>query len=165
MNNQKCPYICGPLTDLDEGLRDSAMDFYEAIANLTLHVGPRAFVPHEHFGRRAFVSPECFDPTRDPDPSPTEVDGVERRQITQLTSVLIVVALAPTWGGGIEVEMARASGVPVIILCEKEKLEKRLISRLLRGNPAVRQIITYVNQDDTLQQLKAVLEELIPPTL
>jgi len=41
--------------------------------------------------------------------------------VCEETSLLIVVAITPSWGGGIEVEMANKDHVPAIILCEKEK--------------------------------------------
>jgi CheY-like chemotaxis protein len=69
--------------------------------------------------------------------------------------------VAPSWGGGIEVEMAHEHAIPVLILCEKEKLERRLISRLLRGNPAVRHIITYTSEDEALQKLQSALNDTL----
>lgn len=75
--------------------------------------GVRAFVPHEH-----------FDPIRHTKFTPREVDEVERERVCKRTSILVVAAIAPSWGGGIEVEMANRSGVPVLILCERDKLKK-----------------------------------------
>jgi len=140
----KTAYICGPLTELDLGDKIYARRFYELIADLYQRItGVRAFVPHEH----------C-DPVVHVDLKPSEVDAIERKQVCELTSVMVVVALAPSWGGGIEVEMANHSGVPVVVLCEQEKLASRGISRLLRGNPAVKLIISYKDELSALSALE-----------
>lgn len=140
MENDKIPYVCGPLTELPIGIQESVKSFYEQIADLCEEqINRRAFVPHEH-----------FDPVKHADFLSKDVDRAERKQVCGRTSLLIVVAIAPSWGGGIEVEMAYRSNVPVLILCEKGKK----ISRLLRGNPAVAEIIYYDSSTDALRKLK-----------
>jgi len=111
----------------------------------------RAFVPHEH-----------FDPIRHRNFTPADVDRAERVQVCKKTTFLVVVAVEPTWGGGIEVEMAYRSDVPVLLLCPREKLEARRVSRLLRGNPAVVHTIAYDDDTDALAQLRSKLAELLP---
>ena len=145
--SDKIPYICGPLTELPEKEQEAVKVFYSRIADICESaIGKRAFVPHEH-----------FDPIKHPDFSPSEVDATERRQVCELTSVLVVVAIAPSWGGGIEVEMANRSGVPVVVLHKKDKK----VSRLLRGNPAVREIIIYEDEKEALNILENKLKDLI----
>ncbi|MEK7681025.1 MAG: hypothetical protein AAB348_03200 [Patescibacteria group bacterium] len=152
------PYICYALTELRPEKRDAAKAFYVRVAETCEKVlGIRGFVPHEH-----------YDPVAHANFTPHEVDEAERRQVCERTSVVIVVALAPSWGGGIEVEMANRYSIPVIILCEKWKLEERKISRLLLGNPAVRLVIAFRNEDDALEQLADALRRLIlkqPPVI
>jgi len=144
------PYICYALTELAPETREQAKAFYVRVADACeATIGVRGFVPHEH-----------FDPIKHANYTPSDVDGAERRQVCENTSIVIVVALAPSWGGGIEVEMANRSGVPVIILCKKEQLEKRLVSRLLRGNPAVRQVIAFQTEEDAVSQLSVALREV-----
>ncbi|SRR5258706_6380668 len=144
----KVPYVCGPLTELSSDEQKSVKDFYQHIADVCEKtIGARAFVPHEH-----------YDPIKHASYTPQDVDKAERHQVCNLTSVLIVVAIAPSWGGGIEVEMANKNNVPVIVLCEKDKLENRKISRLLRGNPAVKDIISYTNEDEGLEKLQSSLK-------
>lgn len=145
----KVPYVCGPLTELFPDEQKSVKQFYQHIADICEKtIGVRAFVPHEH-----------YDPIKHAAYTPQDVDKAERHQVYNLTSLLIVVAVAPSWGGGIEVEMANQSGVPVVIICEKDKLENRKISRLLRGNPAVRDIITYTREDEALKKLQSILRD------
>ncbi len=148
--NDHVAYVCGPLTELLPDERNRTKKFYERIADVCETVlGMRAFVPHEH-----------FDPISRPDPTPYEVDEKERHQVCVCTSHLIVVPLAPSWGGGIEVEMAYRNGVPVILLCDEKRLRAKQISRLLRGNPGVRSEISYTNEEDALSQLASVLQDM-----
>ncbi|MDD2757786.1 MAG: hypothetical protein PHD72_00210 [Patescibacteria group bacterium] len=148
----KRPYICGPLTELPPEKQGPTKEFYVRVAELCYYVlGVRGFVPHEH-----------YDPVAHANFTPQDVDKAERRQVCKRTSVLIVVPLAPSWGGGIEVEMARQSNVPALVLCEKEKLERRLISRLLRGNPAVVGVISYEGELNMAWQLAHALDQLFP---
>lgn len=136
----KPAYVCGPLTELPPDVQAKAKLFYERIADVCHSaLGVRAFVPHEH-----------YDPIKHANFSPGEVYAAERRQIKENTGVLIVVAsFGPSWGGGIEVDMADEAGIPEVILCQ----EGKNISRLLRGVPAVADIIYYKNECEALSIL------------
>ncbi len=146
----KAAYICGPLTELPIDEQVQVKLLYEQVGAACEEVlGVPSFVPHQH-----------YDPIRNASATPGEVDSSERKQVCTLTSVLVVLPVAPSWGGGIEVEMARQSNVPVVLLCEKTKLEARKISRLLRGNPAVKSIVAYNSEDESLELLKTELRNL-----
>ncbi|MFA4998853.1 MAG: hypothetical protein WC514_02425 [Candidatus Paceibacterota bacterium] len=141
--NDKVPYICGPLTELPLKRQISVKRFYESIANAwERKFGKRPFVPHEH-----------YDPQKHAHYTPAQVYEAEREQVCERTSLLIVVAVGPSWGGGIEVEMAYESDVPAAILCEREKLRQRKISRLLRGNPAIKYTIDYESEEEAIREL------------
>lgn len=149
MGERKSVYICGPLTELLPEEQQRVKNFYVKLADACEKItGVRAFVPHEH-----------YDPIKQANYTPQQVDQGERTQVCEKTSLVAVVAIAPSWGGGIEVEMANRTGVPVIILCEKEKLEQRKISRLLRGNPAVVSIIIYTSEEEAIEKLKEELKK------
>jgi len=151
MENKKTVYVCGALTEVPAEQKEEVKRFYEKTADLCEKVtGIRGFVPHEH-----------YDPVLHANWTPSQVDESERRQVCELSSCLIAVALFPSWGSGIEVEMANAKNIPIILLCPKEKLEKRLISRLLRGNPAVKAIISYDDDDYAMQQLEIELKKAL----
>jgi hypothetical protein len=148
----KSAYVCGPLTDLAPEQQGLAKAFYEAIGDLcTRATGTKAFVPHKH-----------FDPVKAPNFTPQEVDAAEREQVCNWTSVLIVVPVAPSWGGGIEVEMAYQNGVPIILLCEVRQLADRKVSRLLRGNPGIRDVISYYTMEEGLADLEVALRCILP---
>lgn len=152
MENQdgKCPYVCGALTELPKRRQEELKNFYSKIADVCGEVlGVRAFVPHEH-----------YDPIKNASYTPEDVDRAERRQVCELTNLLIVATIAPSWGGGIEVEMAHRNNVPIILLCQKRKFEQRKISRLLRGSPAVRGIILYRTKEEALRELEEAINDL-----
>jgi hypothetical protein len=151
MNNEKSVYISGPLTGLPQKQQKCIRDFYERIAGLVERIsGVRAFIPHEY-----------FDPVHQPDATPEEVNRAERQQICERTSLLLVVAVAPSWGGGIEVEIANQNNISAIILCRHEDLESRTISRLLLGNPAVVAVIDYKTPEEALEKLEQALKSRI----
>jgi len=74
--------------------------------------------------------------------------------------LVVVASFLPSWGGGIEVEMANEAGVPVVVIHPKDKK----VSRLLRGNPAVIQVLRYYSEDQVLLLLRTVFENLLAPT-
>src|SRR3989344_4744163 len=144
---RKRPYICGPLTELPKNKQLSIKMFYLCLGIICGKVtGQRAFIPHEY-----------YDPMRHAKFTPKQVDRAERKQLSKRTSLLIVVALAPSWGGGIEVEIANRSQVPVIIFCQRRKLGHGKISRLLRGNPAVEHVFAYLTKAHALDMLERSL--------
>jgi len=148
-DDEKVPYICGPLTELSLEMREWVKPFYSQIADACGKIiGKRPFVPHEH-----------YDPVEYPDFTPKEIDKAERKQICEKTSILIVVAVAPSWGGGIEAEMANRSNVPIVILHHIDKI----VSRLLLGNPSVVARIAYSSHKDALSMLKSeIAKQLLP---
>lgn len=136
---EKVPYVCGGLTDLPVEMRDEVKAFYAQIGDLFGELsGKRAFVPHEH-----------YDPIKMAHYTAKQVDAAERDQVCNKTSLLVVCTDYPSWGGGIEVEMARTNSVPAVVLGTKGKK----ISRLLLGNEAIKQVIYYDNYGDALWQL------------
>lgn len=145
--DQKSAYICGPLTELSAEEQEGVKALYETIADVFEEMtGVRAFVPHEH-----------YDPIKHAHYTPQEVDAAERAQVCTQTSLLVVIAIAPSWGGGIEVEMANQNGVPVVILYPFGKK----ISRLLKGNPAVVEIISYCHREDAIEKFRTLLPKLL----
>ena len=142
----KQPYICGALTELAPEIQEGVKRLYTQLADICMEeIGIRAFVPHEH-----------FDPILHADYTPQDVNAFERSQVCERTSCLVVVAIEPTWGGGIEVEMAHRSGVPVIVL----KPEHKKLSRLLLGNPAIHQVVEYSSFQDALSCFREAVRRL-----
>lgn len=146
IETSKIAYICGPWTNLEPWQQSQARKFYERIAAAYSSVtGKRSFLPHEQYSSEVY-----FNVTA------REIDAIERNQIQKKTSVLIAVTLAPSWGGGIEVEMANQANVPVIILHKGDQK----VSRLLRGNPAVKLVIPYKAEDQAITMLTEYFKKL-----
>ena len=141
--NGKAPYICGPLTELPSAEQAKLKAAYSEMGDVCGEVlGVRAFVPHEH-----------YDPVAHPNATPQEVDLAERAQVCKHTSMLIVVAHFPSWGGGIEVEMAHRSHVVALLF----RRRGQPCSRLLRGNPAIQEIVEYDHISELPERLRAAL--------
>ncbi len=145
MSKQKAPYICGALTELDPTHRDEVKDFYIQLADACkAAIGVRGFVPHEH-----------YDPIKNADAKDTVVYSAERRIVTEETSLLVVYAIEPSWGAGIEVGWANEHHIPILVLVPGDKK----VSRLLTGGPMVRAVLSVRGYDHALQELRKWLLE------
>lgn len=161
MSNSNIVYVSGALSDVPAAIRPLYLDFYESIGRKVETLGLVAYVPHLN-----------TDPVRHKNVTPKQVDLIDR---TAVTSAMLVVAVAdnPSLGVGIEVEMAYHANKPVVLVCQRERIEQRLISRLIRGNPAVIHEIIYVDFADAralletfiLSFLKEQAESILPKTL
>lgn len=142
-------YVSGALSDVESSVRQEYLDFYESIGRMVESLGLIAYVPHLH-----------TDPVRHKHVTPKEVDMIDR---TAVTSAILMIAVAdnPSLGVGIEVEMAYHANKSVVLLCRKEHIEERRISRLIRGNPSVIHEIIYANRDDALVQLEAFIRAFL----
>jgi len=141
----KVPYICGALTELDPSHIDKVKAFYSQLGDTCIEVlGERGFVPHEH-----------YDPIKTAEIENTVVYEAERKIVTEQTSLLIVYAIEPSWGAGIEVGWANEHKVPIVVLVPKGKK----VSRLLTGGRMVRAIISVRDYDHAILEIKAWLLE------
>src|SRR3981081_1004058 len=112
-------YVSGALTALEEGARCRL--FSELRGEVGESAGLRAYLPHR-----------VSDPASAAHLEARAVYEIDRAHVT---SARVVVAYAgiPSFGVGIEVELAREHSVPVVLVVERE----RTVSRLLLGNPAL----------------------------
>jgi hypothetical protein len=135
-------YVSGALTALEEGPRMQL--FYELLAEVVESVGLRAYLPQRVTGPVAAAHLE-----------PRAVYDIDRAHVT---SARVVVAYAgiPSFGVGIEVELAREHAVPVVLVVERE----RTVSRLLLGNPAVVEVVRFADLDGLRRGLAAALERV-----
>src|SRR5690242_10257051 len=115
-------YVSGALTALDDGARTRL--FYELLAEVVESVGLRAYLPHR-----------VTDPVAASHLDPRAVYDIDRAHVTG-SRVVVAYAGIPSFGVGIEVELAREHGIPVILVVERD----RTVSRVLLGNPAVVEI-------------------------
>src|SRR3977135_4153360 len=111
-------YISGALTALDDGAR--ARVFYELLAEIVSACGLRPYLPHQ-----------ATDPVPAPDLDPRSASDSDRARVAR-SGLLIAYAGTPSFGVGIEVEIAREHGIPVILVAERD----RTVARMLLGPAA-----------------------------
>jgi hypothetical protein len=138
-------YVSGALTALDDGARMRL--FYELLAEVVESVGLRAYLPHR-----------VSDPVAAAHLEPRAVYDIDRAHVT---SARVVVAYGgiPSFGVGIEVELAREHAVPVVLVVERD----RTVSRLLLGNPAVVEVVRFADLDGLRRGLAAALARVAAP--
>ena len=135
-------YISGALTALEEGARMRL--FYELLAEVAESAGLRAYLPHR-----------VSDPVVASHLEPRAVYDIDRAHVTA-ARVVVAYAGIPSFGVGIEVELAREHAVPVVLVVERD----RTVSRLLLGNPAVVDVVRFADLDGLRRGLAAALERV-----
>jgi hypothetical protein len=135
-------YISGALTALEDGARTRL--FYELLAEVVESVGLRAYLPHR-----------VTDPVAASHLDPRAVYDIDRAHVTG-SRVVVAYAGIPSFGVGIEVELAREHGIPVILVVERD----RTVSRLLLGNPAVVEIVRFADLDGLRRALGVALDRV-----
>src|SRR5213592_3932999 len=100
-------YISGALTALDDAPRTKL--FYEVLAEIAEAAGLRAYLPHR-----------VSDPVAAAHLDPRAVYEIDRAHVTG-AAVVIAYAGIPSFGVGIEVELAREHAVPVIVVAERDR--------------------------------------------
>lgn len=158
---KKMVYISGALTDMSEEARAQLRTFYDELGQVCREFGHEPYLPHVY-----------GDPKRVAHLTAQQIDRIDRLAVTQSYLVVAYVGVAST-GVGIEIECAYHANKPVILLYEKSKLDERRISRLVRGNPAIRGQIVFEDFGDAKAQLRTFLAkftddirtENLPPPL
>lgn len=135
-------YISGALTAVEDAARTRL--FYELLAEVVGGAGLRAYLPHR-----------VTDPVTATDLEPRAVYDIDRAHVTG-SRVVIAYAGIPSFGVGIEVELAREHGIPVILVVERD----RTVSRLLLGNPAVVEVVRFADLDGLRRSLLAALDRV-----
>ncbi len=132
-------YVSGALTSVEDGA--PLRLFYELLGEVVTDCGLRPYLPHR-----------VTDPIAAPQLDPRTVYDVDR---THVTSAALVIAYAgiPSFGVGIEVELAREHGVPVILVAERD----RRVSRILLGDPAVVEVVRFADLDTLRRSLSAAI--------
>ena len=123
-------YISGALTAITDGAR--ARVFYELLAEIVTECGLRPYLPHQPTW--------ATDPVAAPDLDPRSVYDIDRARVAR-SGLVIAYAGTPSFGVGIEVEIARERGIPVILVAERD----RTVSRILLGSPAVVDVVRFTD--------------------
>ena len=120
-------YISGALTAIADGAR--ARVFYELLAEIVSECGLRPYLPHH-----------ATDPVAAPDLDPRSVYEIDRARVAR-SGLIVAYAGTPSFGVGIEVEIARERGIPVILVAERD----RTVSRILLGSPSVIDVVRFTD--------------------
>ncbi|HWQ99370.1 MAG TPA: XRE family transcriptional regulator [Candidatus Methylomirabilis sp.] len=161
MSEKRMVYISGALSDMEDTERARLRMFYEWVGAVCEEYGFSAYLPHRF-----------SDPALHRNKSPQDVDRIDRTAVT-LSYLVIAYVGMPSLGVGIEIEMAFHAYKPVVLLFEKERMDQRRVSRLVRGNPSVWHEIPFTDHEDAIRQLKEFLpafladvrEQSLPPPL
>ena len=141
---ERMPYVCSALTELPLHLRDQVKKFLSAIGDgCEVVLGARAFVPHEH-----------YDPVKFAHVKDIDVFDAENAQIINRTSVVVVVYLEPSWGGGAEIALAGEHNIPVLFLCPEGKKISRYIIGLTKRKEVFAGIISFVSYTEAISKLQ-----------
>jgi hypothetical protein len=135
-------YVSGAQTSLEDGARTRL--FYELLAEVVGAAGLRAYLPHR-----------VTDPASSAHLDPRAVYDIDRAHVTG-SRVVVAYAGIPSFGVGIEVELAREHDIPVILVVERD----RTVSRLLLGNPAVIEVVRFADLDGLRRGLVTALERV-----
>ncbi len=115
--------------------------FHELFAGTVSECGLRPYLPHH-----------ATDPVAAPDLDPRSVYEIDRARVAR-SGLIVAYAGTPSFGVGIEVEIARERGIPVILVAERD----RTVSRILLGSPAVIDVVRFTD----LAALRQALGEAI----
>ena len=129
-------FIAGPLTD--EKLRK--LDFYIEIAAVCKEIGLETFLPH--------LQTRAVDkPADEKLVFRLDIDGLKNSHL------LIADVSDPSHGVGTELMQANFMKIPIVCLA----IKGRELSRMVTGNPMVKEIIRYDSREDCLMKLKEYL--------
>lgn len=138
--------MSGALTGLgDDDLR-YANSLYDRVQALCERLGIDCYLP----GKSA-TTPSKGIPHH-------KVWKIDYEKVSGSSAVIAYVGL-PSTGVGAEIEMARQAEVPIILLCEEDRQEG--VSRLVLGNPRVKDIIPFATLDEMETKLQPILVEVI----
>jgi len=130
-------YISGALTNASE------KGFYEALGEVVEVAKYTAYIPHKH-----------TDPDKNPDATPKEVYDTDKKVVEE-SCLVILCANNPSFGTGMEAEIASAAGIPILVLAREDVR----VSRMILGAPSVREVVRYETEHEALEVVFKFLEE------
>ncbi len=114
-------YLSGALTGLSDEARQRQIERYELIQQTCAVEGYDCYCPHQ-----------CSDPVRDQDMTPAEVHQLDSANVRD-SDLIIADCTEPSFGVGIEAQMADDDETPILLIAQQGKK----VSRLIRGIPNV----------------------------
>jgi len=142
-------YLATALTGLGESERRMLFADSDCIAKVCQNSGILLYQPREH-----------TDPLAHANRPAREVYLTDRDQVATSDLVVALCSL-PSFGVGMEIEIATAVGIPVVYLIKKGSR----LSRMVEGTPGKKRIIEYADSTELVEKLSPVLAELEPRLL
>lgn len=137
----KTAYLSCGLTRAPEATRS----LYDTLKKACAEVGVELYCPHEY-----------SDPSHKTESlNPQEVYELNKKRV-QENEVVVAYVGEPSLGVGIELEIAREVGKPIILLSETGSK----VSRMARGVPGVIYHVEFENGEDAKRKLQLVLRQL-----
>ncbi len=136
-------YMSGPLTVVEEKIFAwLTKEVYDRVLGICESVGLSCYCPHR----------SKTTPTKGI--THNKVWKIDYKRVVNSGAVVAYIGI-PALGVGAEIEMARSASVPVILICDSERQEG--LSRLILGNPAVKDCLIFDHPDDLEDELRRSL--------
>ncbi|HEV2439069.1 MAG TPA: hypothetical protein VGX97_03320 [bacterium] len=145
-------YMSGALTGLNDEARQRQLERYELIQRTCAAEGYDCYCPHQH-----------SDPVRDQHMTPAEVHQLDSTNVRN-SDLIIADCTEPSFGVGIEAQMADEDETPILLIAQQGKK----VSRLIRGIPNVvkfgsdADMIIFPNDQVLARRLSEELRALRP---
>lgn len=132
----KSVYVFGPIHLFGENY----LEFYRRVNTLC----------GEYFDRVVGTYPDFWETNE----TPREFYDRTYETITKL-DLFIGEVSSPSWGVGMEFQMAEEYDIPCIALCR----EGSETSSMIRGVPCLKQLIYYADVEDAVRKLEPILKD------
>lgn len=96
-------------------------------------------------------------PTDNPDIPARDVYEIDQQRVAS-AHLVILAALYPSLGAGMELQLALQSGTTVILLSKKDQA----VSRMVLGCPAAIEKVEYADLNDLEEQLIKLMDQIMP---
>ncbi len=136
----KSLYMSGGLTHAPAEVRDLYNELQAEVTDMGLDM----YCPHQH-----------SDPQKGTEHSPEEIYEMDKKLVAE-KDVTIAYVGSPSYGVGMEIEMAHSAGKPIVLIHE----EGKKVPRIVGGCPSVVYTIEFSDISDARKKLKQVLRQL-----
>lgn len=136
-------FFAGPLTDLENP--EKTKTFYKKMGVVAAECG------FDYFW--AFLN--GTDPVKNPNVDPEYIYYKDLKELEE-SNLMIAYVGEPSPGTGQELEYAKEHDIPVYLMFEKG----RHVSRMIIGNPAVKETIEFENEEQALLKLHNLLSSI-----
>jgi transcriptional regulator with XRE-family HTH domain len=139
-------YLASALTGLSREARQLVISAHAAIKLACSQLGITVYDPMDHTDPTAYSAIPAKD-----------VFMIDRRQVLS-ADLLIALITEPSFGEGMELELARSTLLPVLLVVPKDKS----VSKMVTGSPGVKHTVTFESVEDVTAEVLKGLRILTP---